>query len=94
MKLLHIDSSISGEASASRQLSSAIAKALTRSIAGLEVVRRDLAADPLPHLDGSLLAAAAGSDPADAATRAEAMRGVAVLEEFLDADIVVIGAPG
>jgi FMN-dependent NADH-azoreductase len=93
MKLLHIDSSISGEASASRQLSSAIAKALTRSIAGLEVVRRDLAADPLPHLDGSLLAAAAGSDPADAATRAEAMRGVAVLEEFLDADIVVIGAP-
>jgi len=49
MKLLHIDSSILGEASASRQLSAAIVKAATRAMPGVEVVRRDLDADPIPH---------------------------------------------
>jgi|SRR5216683_1676344 FMN-dependent NADH-azoreductase len=79
MKLLHIDSSILGEASASRQLSAAIVQAVTRAMPGVEIIRRDLDADPIPHLDGGLFAAA--------------LKGSAVLDEFLDADIVVIGAP-
>ena len=93
MKLLHIDSSISGEASASRQLSSAIVKELTRSIPGLEVVRRDLDTDPIPHLDSRLLAAARPDSAADTARHVEAEKDAVVLEEFLGADIVVIGAP-
>ena len=90
MKLLHIDSSISGEASVSRQLSAAIVTALTEAIPGLEVVRRDLDADPIPHLDSRLLA---GVRPAGADAPARDRTSAAALDEFLEADIVVIGAP-
>ena len=41
MKLLHIDSSITGANSASRQLSAALVAALKAAIPGLEVIRRD-----------------------------------------------------
>lgn len=49
MTVLHIDSSISGENSASRQLSRSIVEQIA---AGSEapIVYRDLATDPLPHL--------------------------------------------
>ena len=46
MKILHIDSSISGEDSVSRDLSAAIVGALGAG----EVTYRDLAAEPLDHL--------------------------------------------
>ena len=93
MKLLHIDSSISGEASASRQLSAAIVTALTAAAPGLEIIRRDLDADPLPHLDSKLLPAIRPDPASDPATRPTDEKGSAALAEFLDADIVVIGAP-
>ena len=94
MKLLHVDSSISGEGSASRQLSAGVVKAFTHQAPGLEVIWRDLDADPLPHLDSRLLAAAAPDwSPTDAVTSAEAERSAAVLQEFLDSDVIVIGAP-
>ena len=79
MKLLHIDSSISGENSASRQLSAAITAEFARRIRNLEVIHRDLDADPIPHLHSTTLV--------------EALAGGDVLQEFLDADVVVIGAP-
>jgi FMN-dependent NADH-azoreductase len=93
MKLLHIDSSVLGEASASRELSAAIVKALTGTMPGVEVIRRDLDADPIPHLDSRLLAAVRPDIAAAPATRAADEKGAAALEEFLGADIVVIGAP-
>ena len=93
MKLLHIDSSILGEASASRELSASIVKALTGAMPGVEVIRRDLDADPIPHLDSRLLAAVRPDIAAASATRAADEKGAAALEEFLGADIVVIGAP-
>ena len=93
MKLLHIDSSVLGEASASRELSAAIVKALTGAMPGVEVIRRDLDADPIPHLDSRLLAAVRPDIAAAPATRAADEKGAAALEEFLGADIVVIGAP-
>jgi FMN-dependent NADH-azoreductase len=93
MKLLHIDSSITGASSASRELSAAAVGALSRSIPNLKVTRRDLDADPVPHLGSKHLAAAKPNSTADRATRKEAETGAAVLQEFLDADIVVIGAP-
>ncbi len=93
MKLLHIDSSILGEASASRPLSAAIVRALTGAMPDLEVVRRDLDADPIPHLDSRLLPAVRPDTVGDAAARAKDEKGTAALEEFLGADIVVIGAP-
>src|SRR6266436_1016518 len=93
MKLLHIDSSILVEASASRQLSAAIVQALTRVMPDTEVVRRDLDADPIPHLDSRLLAAARPDIAVNGTADVAAEKAAAVLEEFLGADIVVIGAP-
>jgi FMN-dependent NADH-azoreductase len=92
MKLLHIDSSIAGEASASRQLSAAIVEAFKAASPGLEVIRRDLDADPIPHLDSRLLPTVR---PANASAGAAGLpdEGAEALSEFHAADIVVIGAP-
>lgn len=70
MTILHVDSSILGENSVSRQLSGAIVERLR---AGDTVVYRDLAAQPLPHFT-----------PTGDTT---------LVDEFLAADTVVIGAP-
>lgn len=94
MKLLHVDSSILGVGSVSRMLSADVADKLARAIPGLEVTYRDLAADPLPHLSGEYLAAAgmAPEQHSKALQHDLAVSGT-VLEEFLAADVVVIGAP-
>ena len=75
MTILQIDSSITGETSVSRQLTSAIIDQLKAQQPGAEIVTRDLAAAPLDHLT---LAALGNST---------------VLDQFLAADTVVIGAP-
>jgi FMN-dependent NADH-azoreductase len=84
MKLLHLDSSVLGDNSASRELSAAITARWQDAAPALTVAYRDLAGAPLPHLSGGSLA---GADPAEAADAAR------VLQEFLDADVIVIGAP-
>lgn len=84
MKLLHIDSSLLGHNSASRELTAAIAARWQDAVPDLELSYRDLDADPLPHLDGASLAK---SDPATTAISDR------VMDEFLAADVVVIGAP-
>jgi FMN-dependent NADH-azoreductase len=48
--ILHIDSSINGDGSASRELSRSIVDQVRQSNWGEEVVYRDLAGNPLPHL--------------------------------------------
>jgi FMN-dependent NADH-azoreductase len=73
--ILHIDSSISGEQSASRAISRSILDQLTIERGGDHIVYRDLAADPIPHLT------------------LEAFADTSVLDEFLAADTIVIGAP-
>jgi FMN-dependent NADH-azoreductase len=92
MKLLHLDSSILGGNSASREVSAAVVARLRQADPGLEVTYRDLAADPVPHLSGGYLAASAGA-PGGEQFAAEIAASVAILEEFLRADVVVIGAP-
>jgi FMN-dependent NADH-azoreductase len=93
MKLLHVDSSILGPGSVSRTLSAEIARAQSALHPGLEVSYRDLVAAPLGHLSGAHLAAAQGAVPADAVIERDTALGEAMLEEFLAADIVVVGAP-
>ncbi len=75
MTILHIDASINGENSASRAISRSIIDQLTLERGGGDIVYRDLAADPLPHLT------------------LDAFADSSVLDEFLAADTVVIGAP-
>jgi FMN-dependent NADH-azoreductase len=91
MKLLHLDSSVLGPHSVSRQLSAAIVERLKTMTSALDITYRDLAAKPLGHLSGSHLAAAQGVEP-DAATAQDITAGQTVLNEFLAADVVVLGA--
>lgn len=84
MKLLHIDSSALADNSVTRQLTAAIVARWQDEMPGLEVTYRDLDAAPLPHLAGPVLAKV---DPAVAEASEEALR------QFLEADVVVIGAP-
>ena len=75
MTILHIDSSINGESSASRAISRSIVDQLTIERGGADLVYRDLVSQPLPHLT------------------LDAFADSSVLDEFLAADAVVIGAP-
>ncbi|WP_061021372.1 NAD(P)H-dependent oxidoreductase [Bradyrhizobium sp. CCH5-F6] len=92
MKLLHIDSSVLGPHSVSRQVSAAVVDRLRQTTPGLDVTYRDLTQTPLAHLSGSHLAAAQGA-PAPAELAPDLAASAAVLDEFLAADVVVIGAP-
>jgi FMN-dependent NADH-azoreductase len=82
MNLLHVDSSPLGAQSASRELGAAIVDAERHLHPGLRVVYRDLARDPLPHWT-----------PAMGAEDSAARTGGAVLDEFLAAGTIVVGAP-
>ncbi|MBW3549434.1 MAG: NAD(P)H-dependent oxidoreductase [Proteobacteria bacterium] len=84
MKLLHIDSSALGANSVTRELSAAVVARWQEALPDLQVVYRDLDAEPVAHLTGSSLAQ---SDPAEAADAEQ------VLRQFLEADLVVLGAP-
>ncbi|WP_460735403.1 FMN-dependent NADH-azoreductase [Lysobacter tyrosinilyticus] len=93
MKLLHIDSSILGEHSVSRQLTAKLIDAARASHDDAEIVYRDLAEQPVIHLAGAHLAAAQGVTPESAALQQDVNAGANDLESFLAADVVVIGAP-
>jgi FMN-dependent NADH-azoreductase len=84
MKVLHIDSSILGEGSASRALTREIVERLKTEHPRAEVTYLDLAAQELPHLSQKSLTR---SDETEAA------RNAAALDQFLGSDVLVIGAP-
>jgi FMN-dependent NADH-azoreductase len=93
MKLLHLDSSILSGNSASRQLSAAIVDQLAKATPGLDITYRDLSAETLSHLSGEQLAARQGAVPESPAIQKDIAASQAALDEFLAADIVVVGAP-
>ena len=84
MKLLHLDSSALGTGSVTRELTAAIVARWQDQLPQLQVEYRDLDANPLPHLTGSSLAQSDLAEVADAAR---------TMEQFLAADVLVIGAP-
>jgi len=73
--ILHIDASINGDNSASRAISRSIVEQVKGANWGEQIVYRDLAANPLPHLT------------------LDAFADTSVLDEFLAAETIVIGAP-
>ena len=93
MKLLHLDSSVLGAHSVSRQVSAAVVDRLHHANPGLEITYRDLTVTPLAHLSGPHLAAGQGATRPEGSVRQDIAAGQAVLDEFLAADIVVLGAP-
>ncbi|MBN6152116.1 FMN-dependent NADH-azoreductase [Xanthomonas sp. AmX2] len=93
MTLLHIDASILNEHSVSRQITAAIVKQLKTATPAIQVVRTDLAAEPVGHLSGAEFLAFQGVAPQDAAAERAVERNARLLNDFLAADTVVIGAP-
>jgi FMN-dependent NADH-azoreductase len=77
VKILHLDSSITGDGSASRAISAAIVERLVEARPDARVTYRDLVAEPLAHLTlDTFLSLDSGED----------------VQQFLDSDVVVIGA--
>ena len=73
--ILRVDSSITGENSVSRQITSRIVEQQLAGRPGATAIERDLVAEPLPHLTLDQFA------------------DQSVLDQFLAADTVVVGAP-
>jgi FMN-dependent NADH-azoreductase len=77
MNVLHLDSSIQGENSVSRALSTAVVDRIRATESDVSVTYRDLAASPLSHLTLDVFGGSEGQE---------------ILAEFQSADIIVIGA--
>lgn len=89
--VLVLNSSILGDASASRKLVDD-ALAQVKADGDAAIVTRDLAADPLPHLSADTMAAFAGKAETPAQREALALSD-ALIAELRAADTLVIGAP-
>ena len=92
--LLQIDSSIKGDASVSRTLTHRAVEAWKAANPGVTVTHRDLAAEPLPALDGdaflSRFVPEAQYTPVQAEARALSQQ---LADEVLAADVVILGLP-
>ena len=93
MKILHLDSSITGKNSVSRALTAEIVAAQVANNPGAEVSYHDLADEPVMHLSPAHLAAFQGAPVEGAALGQDLAQGGRYLEELLAADVLVIGAP-
>lgn len=92
--LLHIDSSAKGAASDSATLSQAFVQRWQDAHPGDNIRTRDIVSHPLPHLDETLIGAM--TTPADQHSPAFSTafrRADELVDEFLAADVLVIGAP-
>lgn len=97
MNILHIDSCALGDHSDSRQYTAAIFSQLTMDYPKAKLHYRDLAAAPLSHASGPLLQVLSqrwdATIPMSNELSAEALQSASLMQEFIDADIVLIGAP-
>jgi FMN-dependent NADH-azoreductase len=94
MNILHITSSPRGEASYSNRVAAQVVAELKGRAGSAAVTTRDLARDPLPHIDADFVAAT--KSPAGAQTekqRAQLAQSDALVDELIAADLVVIAAP-
>jgi FMN-dependent NADH-azoreductase len=90
-KVLVLNSSVSGEASASRALVQTAVDALSRP--GVAIIERDLGADPIPHLTPDTVGVLRGADPVTPAQIAARSLQQELIGELKDSDVIVIGAP-
>jgi FMN-dependent NADH-azoreductase len=92
MKILHIDSSVTGAKSVSRPLTKETAEKLA-SKPGATVTYRDLVGEPLSHYTAVLRVHGVTPETATPAQKSELEMGEAILAEFLASDVVILGAP-
>ena len=92
--LLYIDSSVQGDRSTSRRLTARAAERWRATHPGGTVTYRDLAVNPIPHLDAA--AGTARLVPADQRSPAQETSfalSVALVDEIKNADTVLLGLP-
>lgn len=94
MKILQIKSSVfSGNGQSSRLADQFVAE-LRAQNPGAEVVERDLAAEPVPHLDGARVGAFfAKPDERSAEQKAVIAYSDQLIQELRSADVLVLGLP-
>jgi FMN-dependent NADH-azoreductase len=95
MKLLHIDSSVLGDNSVSRQLTRDIVRQWVATHPATQVDYLDLATDAPTHLSADSLGfrAPAGAQGLSEVQKAENAISETLVSQLLAADVIVIGAP-
>ncbi len=93
MKILHLDSSVTGEKSVSRPLTQATVEKLKTANPGAEYVYRDLVKNTLRHYTAVLRVHGEDLSQVTDQQKAEMKTGEEILNEFIEADTIVIGAP-
>jgi len=93
-RILYISSSPRGSASYSNQVAARVIRELEQATPQTTVTVRDLARDPLPHVDEDFVAATRSADgPSTERQRAILAQSDALVAELFAADVVVIAAP-
>lgn len=93
-KILNINSSIRNGDSISRKATAEFISKWKAKEANAVVVERDVAAQPLPHIDGQTLGAFFTPAENRSAEQAQiAKLSETLVQELFDADVIVIGAP-
>jgi FMN-dependent NADH-azoreductase len=93
-KVLKINSSLYSQGGQSSQLASQFVDALRERDPGLALVERDLALEPVPHLDAARFQAfLAKPEERTAGQREVAEFSDALIRELRDADVLVLGLP-
>ncbi len=93
-RILRIDSSLFEEASVSRQLADELINKLKQQHSNIEIVQRDLAKQPLPHLDASLIQAiSTTAEERSPQQQQQANLADQLINEIQIADTLIIGAP-
>ena len=92
--ILMIEVSPRGKDSASRAVSNQLAERLADLYPGATILRHDLSAERLPHLDGTTLRAISTRDPVEEeGLRASAHQSDQLTNELLESDLLVIATP-
>jgi FMN-dependent NADH-azoreductase len=94
MNILHIVSSPRGNASYSNRVASNVVDELVRRDPAATVTVRNVATDPLPHIDDDFVAATRSPNgPQTERQRALLAQSDVLVDELFAADVVVLGAP-
>ncbi len=92
MNILIVSSSANGERSVSGQLAARYAEAVLAGNPAARIVRRDVGAEPLPHLTAATVAAIKGEPTTEAEFEARALSDT-LIAEMKAADVIVIASP-
>lgn len=94
MNILHINAGLFGDNSVSTQLSGKVVQRLQAENSNADIKIRDLASEPVSHLDAEIIMAASTDQQDRSPRQAEELTVTeTLLDEIFAADVLVIGAP-